>query len=106
MAERNWTLSGNAGTNPPDDFLGTTDNQPLDIKTNGQAVMRLNTQGNVGIGTSSTDFRLEVKAPDQLGLLVSGPDQGVGGGIQLHTEGGRGWEILATGATSAQGEGK
>jgi hypothetical protein len=24
-----WVLSGNAGTNPPTDFLGTTDNAPV-----------------------------------------------------------------------------
>jgi hypothetical protein len=106
MAAQDWTLAGNSGTNPPDDFLGTSDNQPLDIKTNGQPVMHLDTQGNVGIGSAGSAFRLQVAAPNQLGLLVSGPQQGVGGGIQIHAEGGGGWELLAAGAASAQGSGK
>lgn len=35
-----WSLSGNAGTTPPTQFLGTTDNQPLEVKVNGQRAMR------------------------------------------------------------------
>ncbi len=29
-----WNLTGNAGTNPSNDFIGTTDNKPLIFKTN------------------------------------------------------------------------
>src|SRR5215471_17916450 len=32
----NWSLKGNAGTNPSNNFIGTTDNQPLRFKTNNQ----------------------------------------------------------------------
>ncbi len=35
-----WLLSGNAGTTAGDNFLGTTDDQPLEIKVNGTQVMR------------------------------------------------------------------
>jgi len=35
-----WLLSGNAGTSPPSDFLGTTDGQPLVVKVNGAQVLR------------------------------------------------------------------
>ena len=31
-----WSLSGNSGTNPTTDFIGTTDNQPLKFKVNNQ----------------------------------------------------------------------
>ncbi|WP_373513290.1 tail fiber domain-containing protein [Persicitalea sp.] len=31
-----WRLTGNAGTNPANNFIGTADNQPLVLKTNGQ----------------------------------------------------------------------
>jgi trimeric autotransporter adhesin len=36
-----WSLSGNSGTNPASNYLGTSDNQPLEIKVNGQRIMRL-----------------------------------------------------------------
>lgn len=36
-----WKLGGNAGTLPGTDYIGTSDNQALEIKVNGQRVMRL-----------------------------------------------------------------
>jgi hypothetical protein len=36
-----WSLTGNAGTNPTNNYLGTSDNQPLELRVNGQRVLRL-----------------------------------------------------------------
>jgi hypothetical protein len=36
-----WSLSGNAGTNPTTDYVGTSDNQPLEVKVNGERALRL-----------------------------------------------------------------
>jgi len=36
-----WLLSGNAGTTPGTHFLGTTDNQPLELRVNNQRALRL-----------------------------------------------------------------
>lgn len=36
-----WKLDGNAGTTPGTHFLGTTDNQPLEVRVNGERVLRL-----------------------------------------------------------------
>ncbi len=36
-----WSLTGNAGTTPGINFLGTTDNQALELKVNGQRALRL-----------------------------------------------------------------
>ena len=36
-----WSLSGNAGTNPGANFLGTTDNKALEFKVSGQRALRL-----------------------------------------------------------------
>lgn len=36
-----WRTGGNAGTTPGANFLGTLDNQPLDLKVNGLRVLRL-----------------------------------------------------------------
>ncbi len=59
-----WNLSGNAGTNPTNNFLGTTDNQDLVIRTNNVEKMRINTDGNVGIGTQSNLARLYTNLPN------------------------------------------
>ena len=59
-----WELTGNSGTNPATNFLGTTDNQPLAIRTNGTERMRFSTDGNVGIGTSTPEARLDVAEGD------------------------------------------
>lgn len=46
-----WQIPGNAGTNPLTDYVGTSDLQPLVLRSNATEVMRLTTTGNVGIGT-------------------------------------------------------
>ena len=48
-----WELIGNTGANPAINFLGTKDPQPLVIKTNGAESLRVDTNGNVGSGSSS-----------------------------------------------------
>jgi hypothetical protein len=40
-ASPSWLLAGNAGTNPTTQFLGTTDNQPLNIRVNNVAGWRI-----------------------------------------------------------------
>jgi hypothetical protein len=36
-----WSLNGNSGTNPATQYLGTDDGQPLEIRLNGERVLRL-----------------------------------------------------------------
>jgi hypothetical protein len=66
-----WRLGGNAGTVPGPQFLGTTDNQPLEIQVNGQRALRLepgfNEAPNVVGG--STSNRL---AADRIGGTIAG----------------------------------
>lgn len=45
-----WSLSGNAGTNPATDFLGTTDNVTLTLGVQNEAVITLSPSGSVAIG--------------------------------------------------------
>jgi hypothetical protein len=57
---QNWLLLGNAGTNPPTNFVGTTDNEPLVFKTDATEYMRILTNGKVGIGTTSPQLLFHV----------------------------------------------
>jgi len=41
VSSSGWSLSGNSGTTPDTDFLGTTDNKALVLKVNNQQAMRL-----------------------------------------------------------------
>lgn len=56
-----WARSGNSGTLASNDFLGTTDNAPLILKTKNVEQMRITENGRVGIGTSTPTATLQVK---------------------------------------------
>ncbi|MCX7696436.1 MAG: hypothetical protein N2Z72_01940 [Bacteroidales bacterium] len=45
-----WLLTGNSGTNPTTDFIGTTDNQHLIIRTNNLERMRVRNGGDFIVG--------------------------------------------------------
>ena len=51
-ATNNWGLQGNNLANPTD-FIGTTNSQDLVVKTAGTEKLRVQSGGNVGIGTSN-----------------------------------------------------
>jgi len=42
-----WSLTGNPGTSPGTNFIGTTDNKDLVFKTNGTEKMKVDTNGNI-----------------------------------------------------------
>jgi hypothetical protein len=47
-----WALTGNAGTAPATNFIGTTDLQDMVVRTNNVERMRISSGGNVSIGTN------------------------------------------------------
>ncbi|WP_330745055.1 cell wall anchor protein [Chryseobacterium sp. CP-77] len=47
---QSWSTTGNSGTNPSNNFIGTTDNQPLIFKTNNTKVMNILPNGVVKVG--------------------------------------------------------
>ena len=55
-----WKTSGNSGTIPGTQFLGTSDSQDLAIKTNGTDRVRIKADGNVGIGTTNPSTLFEI----------------------------------------------
>lgn len=58
--EADWELLGNAGTNPNTNFIGTTDVQDFVVRTNNTERARIDSSGNIGIGTSAPIAKLEV----------------------------------------------
>ncbi|MBR9914053.1 MAG: hypothetical protein GYB32_04380 [Algicola sp.] len=62
-----WKLTGNTGTNPATDYIGTADAQDLVVRTNSAERMRIQSDGDVGIGTNNPvhdldltgDFRMQ-----------------------------------------------
>jgi len=55
-----WTLVGNAGTNPATNFIGTTDAQDFVVRTNNNERMRVASTGEVGIGNNAPAHQLDV----------------------------------------------
>lgn len=56
-----WSLLGNAATNPAVNFVGTSDNQPLVVRTNNAERLRVTTSGQVGIGLANPTDQLSVR---------------------------------------------
>lgn len=59
-------MSGNAGTVPGIQFLGTQDAQPLIIKTSSLERVIIDANGNVGIGILSPTSKLHVSGGDAI----------------------------------------
>jgi hypothetical protein len=61
-----WSLTGNGSTTPGTNFLGTTDNKELILKTNNVERFRIAAGGNVGIGTNNPQGLLHIANGDVL----------------------------------------
>lgn len=100
-----WKLNGNAGTNPIANYLGTSDNSPLSIRTQGTERLYVATTGNIGIGTQAPTRKLHIdtgpgvfqlRLEDPLGAydLLGGSDfhirEAVSGTTRLFIQGGSG----------------
>jgi hypothetical protein len=85
-----WQTTGNAGTNPATNFLGTTDDQPLVIRTNALERMRITRVGNVGIGTTTPNNQLAIASRASFGGNTSNTGtepvevQGSGAGVSFY----------------------
>ncbi len=71
-ANAQWSLTGNAGTTPGNNFLGTTDTKALYFKTKNATRMVINSSGKVGIATSTPQSRLDVKGNLSVGSAYAG----------------------------------
>lgn len=104
-ASRFWNLTGNAGTNPANNFVGTTDSTMLIFRTQNIERMRITPTGtgaynngsiNFGITAPSTRYKLQVgvKNIDPAPSLVPG----VTGGLISSDEGSTRITALTAGA--------
>ncbi|PCI16310.1 MAG: hypothetical protein COB62_08025 [Piscirickettsiaceae bacterium] len=99
VTSSDWTLTGNSGTNPSVNFIGTLDAQDWVIRTNNIERMRVLLGGNIGIGESSPTEKLEVAG----NILSDGftnsfiiSDRNTNGnenGLHLRTNGTNFWHI-------------
>jgi hypothetical protein len=67
FSQTDWHITGNSGTNAANNFVGTTDNKPLSFRTNNAVRMRINGNGNIGIGTNAPVQKLDVNGNINLG---------------------------------------
>ena len=80
-----WSTLGNTGTNPPSNFLGTTDNKEIVFKTNNNQHAVITTSGNVGIGIPIPLAKLDVSAVN--GPVINASLSGTGNVITANTSG-------------------
>ncbi|HBY66993.1 MAG TPA: hypothetical protein DEG69_04020 [Flavobacteriaceae bacterium] len=70
-----WSLTGNAITSPAQNFLGTTNLQPLTFRVDNTEYMRINNNGTIGIGNTNRTYTLDItgstRISDQLGIGIA-----------------------------------
>lgn len=93
-----WALTGNAGTAPATNFLGTTDAQDLVIKANNAEAIRVQSGGNIGIGTTAPSTKLHIVGAAGSSILSDGYEDGTIAPFATSGSGGN-WSI-----TSVAGE--
>lgn len=74
-ASANWSLTGNSGTDSSVNFLGTLDGKPLIMKTNNAEAMRIDENGNIGVGTNTPTAKLNVNGSVKLENLAAGTNE-------------------------------
>lgn len=82
----NWLLTGNSETDPSQHFLGTTDEKPVNIKTNGLERATVTDTGNVGIGVHEPRTLLHAR-----GRIATGLDHESAGTLTFYPPDGAAW---------------
>jgi hypothetical protein len=63
----NWTLTGNAGTSAATNYVGTTDANPLILRTNATEKMRIAANGNIGISEPAPNSKFDIVQTETTG---------------------------------------
>ena len=67
FAQTDWHIKGNSGTSATTNFIGTTDNSGLSIRTKNKERIRISPAGNVGIGIAAPKQTLDVNGNINIG---------------------------------------
>jgi hypothetical protein len=102
-----WLLTGNSGTSPSTDFLGTTDAQPLVIRTNNAERARILSNGQVLINRTTASYSgdlLDVQGNSTYPYAINGmTDQASGAGVYGYNSANDGIAIFGVAATNGIG---
>jgi len=66
-----WTMSGNTGTNPASQFIGTTDNKDFVFRTNGVERFKLGANGHAAFQSLNFSGGYRLLMADSMGVLRS-----------------------------------
>jgi hypothetical protein len=91
-SNNHWSITGNTGTIAGTNFLGTTDAQPLVLKTNNTEWMRILTGGNVGIGTTTPAAKLEIDGASNSTIKIVDGNQAAGKVLTSDATGQGSWQ--------------
>jgi hypothetical protein len=88
-ANRNWELIGNSGTTAGTNFIGTTDAQPLILRTNNANRLTVSSTGDVSIGANAVTGNnvFEVFSSVNNEDAINGYATGTGYGVYGNTSG-------------------
>ncbi len=99
---KDWSLLGNIGTNPVNNYLGTIDNADLVIRTNATERMRIDgTDGNIGVNVApNTTARLTVTSTGTEDAINANTANATGRAILATNTATNGIGIIASGNNS------
>lgn len=104
-----WSLTGNSGTNPSTNFLGTTDSKNLVFRTNNIERFTIQSDGYIGINNSTPSRLLSLqgsKTTDNAEIVLkqlAGSSLGSYLTLDNSENGGKGWSIGSTGLLNSPG---
>jgi Collagen triple helix repeat (20 copies) len=103
-----WLTSGNEITDPAVEFLGTTNVQPLQIKTSNRTALVIDPRGRVGILRPNTDVRVDFpRTPlHVLGRISTGFDFTSPGAITFFPPDGFAWFHIDNGPAGGRPTGR
>lgn len=101
-----WSLSGNAGTDSATEYLGTSDQQPFELRVNGLRVLRLEPGTDTFIAPPKPPNLVGGGSMNGVGTAVSGGTIGGGGSSRFTYEANRvvsNWGTVGGGVSNVTG---